>query len=363
MSVRALLAATVLAATAALAPACGARVTAPPRAASASASASASVGQASAACASCHAEIASEWRASFHRTAFTDATFQVSLALEEPKEHAFCTRCHAPATTASLTAAPTAAATARGGVEVGVDCVACHAGAHAGAEARAGAEAGASAEARASAGASAEARAGAGAGAGVCARCHEFTFDDGRPDLVQETVSEHAASIYTGVACAECHMPARDGHKDHRFVSGHAPSQIARAVRVDVERAPERGADALRVAIRVDAGHAFPTGDMFRRARLMVFAEGARGEIVADAERTFGRTWGGVTSGEHAGARLQQSDTRIRGSWAEVIDLGAPSAPIVRVRWTLLYERVVAMRGPHVSIASSDTIAEGELRW
>jgi hypothetical protein len=38
-----------------------------------------------------------EWEGSFHRSAFVDATFQSSLALEEPKEHAFCTRCHAPA--------------------------------------------------------------------------------------------------------------------------------------------------------------------------------------------------------------------------------------------------------------------------
>lgn len=157
-------------------------------------------------------------------------------------------------------------------------------------------------------------------------------------------------------------MPARDGHKDHRFVSGHAPSQIARAVHVEAARDSGR-ANALRVVIRVDAGHAFPTGDMFRRARLVVFAEGARGEIVADAERTFGRTWRGVASGEHAGAREQQSDTRIRGTWSETIDLEPTAAPIARVRWTLIYERVLAMRGPHVSVASSDAIAEGELRW
>jgi hypothetical protein len=138
--------------------------------------------------------------------------------------------------------------------------------------------------------------------------------------------------------------------------------QLARSVHVDVTRDGEKP-NALRVVIRVDVGHAFPTGDMFRRARLVVFAEGARGEIVADAERTFGRTWGGVASGEHAGAREQRGDTRIRGTWSERIDLEAPAAPIVRVRWTLIYERLLAMRGPHVSIASSDGIAEGELRW
>ena len=291
MNGRALLAATAVVFTAAAAPACGERgAVAPARGAAATATATA------AACEGCHAAIASEWRASFHRTAFSDATFQESLALEEPKEHAFCTRCHAPAATAG-----------RDGTAAGVDCVACHAGVHVGAGAAAGAGA----------------RAGAGAGAG-CAGCHQFTFDDGRPDLVQETVSEHAASSYADVGCAECHMGARDGHKDHRFVSGHAPAAISRAVHVEVAREGGGGrAEAVRLLIRVDAGHAFPTGDMFRRARLLVFAEGARGEIVADAERTFGRTWGGVSSGEHAGAREQRSDTRIRGTWAEVVPLDA----------------------------------------
>jgi predicted CXXCH cytochrome family protein len=322
VNARALLAATATATALALA-SCGDRAAVAPAAPIAMTSTAAS-------CETCHAAIGAEWRASFHRTSFTDATFQASLAMEEPKDHAFCTRCHAPAATA----------TARGGIAVGVDCVACHARAHA----------------------SASAGASAGAGAGACAGCHQFTFGDGRPDLVQETVSEHAASIYAGVGCAECHMPARDGHKDHRFVSGHAPSQIARAVHVEVTRDAD-AANALRVVIRVDAGHAFPTGDMFRRARIVVFAEGARGEIVADAERTFGRTWGGVASGEHAGAREQRSDTRIRGTWSEVIDLEPTPTPIVRVRWTLIYERVLAMRGPHVSVASSDTLAEGALRW
>ena len=331
MTARALLAAiTAATALAALVPACGERAVVVAASPAPAPALIAAADDAAASCETCHAAIASEWRASFHRAAFTDATFQASLAMEEPNEHAFCTRCHAPA----------AAAPARGGVAVGVDCAACHATAHAGVGSAAG----------------------PAAADAACAGCHQFTFGDGRPDLVQETVSEHAASSYAGVRCAECHMPVRDGHRQHRFVSGHAPSQLARAVHVEVTRDGERP-NALRVVIRVDVGHAFPTGDMFRRARLVVFAEGARGEIVAEAERTFGRTWGGVASGEHAGAREQRSDTRIRGTWCERIDLEAPAAPIVRVRWTLIYERVLAMRGPHVSIASSDSIAEGDLRW
>ena len=239
-------------------------------------------------CEGCHAAIAEEWQASFHRSAFVDETFQSSLAMEEPKDHAFCNGCHAPAA-------------ARAGVAVGVDCVSCHGG-------------------------SPHEKREANRGSSSCKTCHEFTFDDGRPELVQKTVSEHAASDFASVPCSQCHMPGRDGHQDHRFLSGHAPERIARALQVRITRGSKES--SVRITIHSSAGHAFPTGDMFRRARLVVFAEGARGQIVANAERTFGRTWGGVRGGEHAGARTQLSDTRILGSWQEDVELEAPSAPI-----------------------------------
>ncbi len=265
-------------------------------------------------CASCHAEVAAEWRASFHRSAFSDATFQASLALEEPKDRAFCTNCHAPAQVASE----------------GVTCASCHGQPHRGKPATV-------------AGAS-------------CAGCHEFTFE-GRSELVQKTASEHRGSAFAGTACAACHMPARSGHRDHRFVAGHQPAALAPSVHVSASRE----GDAVKVAIRVDAGHDFPTGDMFRRARLLVFAERDDGQIVADAERVFGRTWGSVPRGPEAGARTELSDTRIRGTWQETIPLGA-DGPVARVRYALVYERLVAASGAHVSVRSSDTLVEGEAR-
>lgn len=59
-------------------------------------------------------------------------------------------------------------------------------------------------------------------------------------------------------------------------LAGHSPERIARALHVDVART---NADAI-----------LPTGDMFRRVRLVLFAERADGAIVADAERIVGRT-------------------------------------------------------------------------
>jgi len=263
-------------------------------------------------CDTCHAEIAGEWKDSFHRVSFTDRTFQASLALEEPEEHAFCIGCHAPA----------------GDRTAGVDCASCH---------------------------GADPHAKKLAAVDTCRNCHEFRFA-ARAELVQKTVSEHTASDFAGVSCTACHMPSRGGHRDHRFLAGHAPERLAGAVHVEATRASAR---ALHVSVRVDAGHAFPTGDMFRRARLAVFAEDTEGHIVASAERTFGRTWTALPDG----ARTEATDTRIRGAWAEDVALDEPSAPVARVRWSLHYERVVSMRPPHISLASSDILAEGEVAW
>jgi hypothetical protein len=265
------------------------------------------------ACASCHAEIDAEWRGSFHRAAFTDGTFQASLALEKPEERGFCVRCHAPGASR----------------DDGVGCTSCHARPH---------EHGARA-------------------ALACAGCHEFTFDQGRTELVQKTVSEHAASRFADVPCVGCHAPPRGRHTDHRFVAGHAPDWVARRVEVTGARV---GSSSVAITIDVGAGHAFPTGDMFRRARLLVFAEDASGRIVDDAERVFGRTWGTLEGGPHAGGRTETGDTRIRGRWTET--LAFDHAPIARVRWTLLFERVLSQRGPLVDLVSSDPVAEGEVR-
>src|SRR5690606_24631065 len=113
-------------------------------------------------CESCHAEIVAEWRASFHRAAFTDSVFQASFELERPEDRPFCVGCHAP-----LLARGWA-----GGATEGVTCSSCHEAVHE----------------RLEQGAPARARRDAADGTRVCAGCHEFTFGDGRDELVQKTV-------------------------------------------------------------------------------------------------------------------------------------------------------------------------------
>ncbi len=273
---------------------------------------------------------------SFHRAAFTDDTFQRSLALEEDSARPFCVRCHAPPGDEQ---------------SAGVGCLACHEGMNG--------------DATHTGHRAAQPAASASTG---CAHCHQFAFDpvhDGRPDLVQKTVAEHAASPFADVACVDCHMPRRAGardrtgktHLDHSFPGGHAPGFLRSGVHLEARRVGEA---AVRITIRSDAGHAFPTGDMFRRSRLLVFGEAPDGTVVASAERVFGRTWGRVRGGKHAGKRTELDDTRIRGLFEEQIDLGAP---VSRVHYLLVYERILAMRGEgQVTLISSDVLTEGDAR-
>lgn len=264
-------------------------------------------------CEHCHAEIAAEWNGSYHRAAYSDATFQRSLAIEEPKDRAFCIDCHAPEARTT-------------GVNAGVGCISCHARPHAGDRAVNG-----------------------------CNGCHQFTFGDGRPALVQRTVDEHAASDFALASCESCHMPSRQGHRDHRFVSSHSPEQLRNGIQVHVERV-----DATHVRVRIDslAGHAFPTGDMFRRATLLLFAEREDGAIVDSQERVFGRTWGAERGGTQFGHRRELSDTRLRGHHEELVELGTDQ-PIVRVQYELRFERILAMRAGEATIESSDVLHRG----
>lgn len=275
-------------------------------------------------CAACHLDVAKEHDASFHRVAFTDSTYQASLALEAPKEHAFCNGCHAP-----------------DGEKDGVGCIACH-----GATPKSVKTAASSPHALTVDPAFGTERA--------CAKCHQFEFNDGRPDLVQRTLEEHAASDMSGQPCQQCHMAERGPRRKHTFEAAHSLAWLKGSVQVKAKRTGSGHETKVQVSIVAWAGHAFPTGDMFRRARLLVFGEREDGAIVASEERIFGRTWGA----DERGLRKELSDTRIRGHFSEEFALQS-DAPIARVRYELRFERVLAQRGEQVSFVSSDAIAQG----
>ncbi len=263
-------------------------------------------------CEGCHVDEAREWRGSLHHAAHDDPSYAASFA-REPK--AFCTSCHAPEGAAPETAS------------LGVACTTCHASAHAGP-------------------------------ALACASCHEFSFPDRAStlpaDRMQLTGTEHAASALSASTCTDCHMPLAKGHRDHRFAASRDVESLRRAVVVS-GRVLE--GDVVEIALRPgQIGHAFPTGDLFRRLVVGVELLGADGERVDFGMQTLGRTF------ELRGTRQTQlSDTRP----------GAPDQPEARLRFPLAgardgrvriwvdYQRVQGAHGEAFEVDESTRVFEG----
>lgn len=200
-----------------------------------------------AACIECHTDAAAQWADSRHHASFTNADFQRAYAAENK---AFCRECHAPALTRSEPLeGPLAEA-------LGVGCLECH---------------GSDREDVVITGSGRDGVAPHDVirepdfGTATCARCHEFSFPSGsrRPEgtMMQLTVSEHFASDHADRSCADCHLPAAD----HSLASTRDPIALRAALEVSAER---DGNDVLLTLEPHDVGHAFPTGDLYRRLEL-----------------------------------------------------------------------------------------------
>jgi hypothetical protein len=203
----------------------------------------------SAECASCHAEIVKDWSLSLHRASFTDVSFQHGYAVEKD---AFCKNCHAPDATR---------------VEDGVACKSCHGTAPHDDKGRKHAQA-------------------------SCASsgCHEFAFEGAtlparRSELMQLTVSEHRESGAGATSCVTCHM--RNG--SHRFDVSRNATLLRESLAMSVS--VEKNVARVRVTLEArDVGHAFPTGDMFRRLLVRVESGSSKTTFERRLTRTFGPT-------------------------------------------------------------------------
>jgi hypothetical protein len=298
-------------------------------------------------CEGCHADIAAEWRGSLHRASNTEPAYVRALGREPIP---FCQECHAPE------ADPRAPAPEAIGA-IGTACVTCHLTGDA-----------VLAAPRRDHGREAphrivrDARFG---GEGACAACHEFPFPElglRRPrELMQETVAEHRSSLHASFACAECHMPRVDGprgrHRSHAFSASRDPERIRAAATVRAER---RSPTAIRVTLAAaEIGHAFPTGDLFRRLTVSAEAGGARAE--QHLMRRFGEHRVGL-----AGRRVQIGDDRVRDDGSERavdLDLGERAAGLP-IRYRVEYERVehpLSRDGEEAIVEGAITVAEGVL--
>lgn len=284
---------------------------------------------ANARCASCHAEIAAEWSGSNHAAAFRHATFRTAFALEPVDE---CADCHAPESAGDRAESET---------DLGVGCVTCHASATL--STRSGHEPWVPHPERRK-----TARLDPSRPDALCEDCHEVRYTDTR-FVLQRTASEHRASRTRDTPCLSCHMPRvtteAGSHVDHRVFASRDPKLVAEAATLEVTH---EGTDVRFSFTRAKAGHAFPTGDVFRRLRLVVRdASGKR------AERILSR-------------KTRETPERDDRPFADgedrsvaTVDVRALSAPFT---WEVIYERVghpTESNGPGAVIDGSSVVARG----
>ena len=292
-----------------------------------------------AACERCHAEAAATWRPSLHARAWTDPVFQRSY---EQEPASFCRDCHAPET-----ATPA----------LGVACVTCH-------------DPGGTGVVLAAASAPARGPAPHGvlrdpefAGARACASCHEFAFPDAAQRGavaagMQRTVSEHLASRFADRTCASCHMPKlTDGGRGHGFAVASDPAMLRRALVAHVTRTEEAVAFDLTPG---EVGHAFPTGDLFRRLVVVAEVIGDDYQLVAHAEHALARRFRFEAGANGGKVQHEIADDRIQGPKHVDLRIG-PLARGRDVRWRIEWQRVQSMHGEDAEIADTVVVAEGRL--
>ncbi|MEP7051915.1 MAG: multiheme c-type cytochrome [Pseudomonadota bacterium] len=295
-----------------------------------------------ASCTGCHAQIAAEWRESFHARSQRDEAYQRAFKLEPLP---FCQGCHAPETSA-FQPVPAQAA------DLGVGCVTCHlTDSHVLAVANA---------ASPNTAPHALSRSAAFAGTSACSSCHEFAFPNrhGKPELMQATLTEHEHSDRRDTPCASCHMPnvgeGASRHRSHAFPGGHSPEFVKGALSVRAERSTDASVHFVLLAAGV--GHAFPTGDLFRRLEVSLEAVGPDFQVVSSARRYLARHWVEERTGSVA-QRHVASDDRPSNSALELdVTLEGAVTPLP-VAWRIAYQRVEHPR----SEAEQDSVLDGEI--
>jgi hypothetical protein len=278
-------------------------------------------------CLQCHTAAAKAHEASLHAVSFTDPSFQKGYA-KEPE--AFCRSCHAPESRPDTQ--PDAFAR-------GISCVTCHVPETGGPIlAGEGTKSAPHAITRV-----------AGFGTSSCAKCHEFSFPHaeplGAPGLMQKTMTEHAASRAKDRSCASCHMQKGS----HAFVASRDDKFLASALEASAVR---KGKDVTITLRAKDVGHAFPTGDLFRR--LVVRVHTKQGSF----DRPFGRAFAAKRDDAGNAVRYEVQDQRLVTEQTMELTSSEP------LKWEVLYQRVtfISQSPPYsATVEDEKVLARGAL--
>lgn len=329
-------------------------------------------------CEGCHVAEAREWQGSQHRQSWTSALFQEAYRIEPMPE---CRNCHQPLTAGK---APTEAVKQLR--DEGITCAVCHvrdgsilAPQRSGRAPHAVAEAPVMAE------------------SAFCGGCHQFNFPDRRPERhdgavhqtsepMQDTLGEWQRLRVKGAmpqTCQDCHMPIVSGpatappgllrHRSHRFAGGYDQATLQRAVAVAVELSPAppaaMSAAAAFAELRVhlaaqEAGHAVPTGDLYRSIVIEARALDEAGKAIgAQQEQRLQRHFISTVESDESGRprvqRRQCEDDRLVPGHPQELRFRLPAGT------RLVQYRVSLSRLPPGAKASTATsislIAEGQV--
>jgi hypothetical protein len=172
---------------------------------------------------------------------------------------------------------------------------------------------------------------------------------------MQSTVTEHARSRQRDESCADCHMPSSEqGHRSHAFPGGSDAAFVRGAIAITAKRSAS--GVMLRLAPQ-RTGHAFPTGDLFRRLEVSAEAVGADWNVVATERRYLARHWQRQPSPFGIVLRKAVSDDRPLAEPVEVeLKLGS-AAVALPIAWRVAYQRIEHPR----SDSEHDSAVEGEI--
>jgi len=204
------------------------------------------------------------------------------------------------------------------------------------------------------------------AGTGACASCHQFAFPDpaanGERSLMQATLLEHEHSTAREQACADCHMPSvgtgERRHRSHAFPGGHAPEFVKKTLRVQAER---RSATRVSFVLQAEhVGHAFPTGDLFRRLEVSAEAVGKDYQAIGGTRRYLSRHWSEKQQGARVVRQVKRDDrvTHVPLEFElELTEVDRELVATLPLVFRVAYQRVEHPR----SEADEDSVLDGEI--
>jgi hypothetical protein len=196
---------------------------------------------------------------------------------------------------------------------------------------------------------------------GGCAACHEFRFPGRvgeRADaFMQTTVRELEQIAGATTSCAECHMPMVDGRRSHGFEEVRTPAWLRAQLHVSARL---EGEDVEIRLSQSRPGHAFPTGDLFRRLQVGATWLDGTGKPLGHETAYLARHF--VLSGNSLHRRLTADDRVKAGIARLVLERPDAAARARSLRWWVTLQRVATVgdgRDPDSAEIESEVLLHG----